>query len=130
MKILSDWQILFFKNDNVLRLEAIPGKTVIHFVEKKQTTIDESFENIEAQLQDQGFIRIHNRHIVNVNCIEKIAGGNADFVELSNAEVLPIKGKQKELIIELITGHLEKNIEKRTKKTNTVGYRENNGNNK
>ncbi len=108
MKILSDKQILFIKNDNVLRLEAVSGQTVIHFVDNKQTTIDESFESIVAQLKDPGFIRIHHRHMVNVNYIAKIAGGTADFVELSNAEVLPIEVKQKELLIELITEHLHK----------------------
>ena len=92
----------------MLRLEAVSGQTVVHFVDKKQTTIDESFENIVAQLKDPGFIRIHNRHIVNVNYIAKIAGGTTDFVELSNAEVLPIEGKQKELLIELIAEHLIK----------------------
>ncbi len=107
MKILSGKQILFFKNDNVLRLEANNDHTIIHFVDGKQTEISESLGSIEPQLKDAELIRIHDRHIVNVNYISRIAGGKDELLELSNAEVLPINSKQKEIIIELLSEHLK-----------------------
>jgi len=106
MKISSNKQILFFKNDKVLRLEALDEQTIIHFVDGEQKKIDEPLRSIEAQLKDPGFIRIHDRHIVNVNYIARIAAGTDDFVEMSNAEVLPIETGQKQIIMELLANHL------------------------
>jgi len=106
MKITTNNQILFFKNDDVLRLGAGDGHTIIHFVDGKQMEIDEPIRSIETQLKDPGFIRIHDRHIVNVNYISRIPAGADDFVELSNAEVLPMDGRQKEIILELLANHL------------------------
>ncbi len=106
MKISSNRQILFFKNDNVLRLEADGNQTIIYFIDGNRQKIDEPIKSIEAQLKDPGFIRIHDRHIVNVNHIARIAAGNDDFVEMSNAEVLPIETGQKQIIVELLANHL------------------------
>ncbi len=105
MKISSGNQILFFRNDSILSFEAVAGQSLVHFIDGKNLKLDESIESIEKQLTDSGFIRISDRHIVNVNCITRISNSKDDFVELSNAEVLPINGKQKELIMELITEH-------------------------
>ena len=109
MRISSGEQIFFFRNDSILRFEEAAGQSLIHFVDGKNLKISESIQSLENQLTDSGFIRIHERHIVNVNCITRISNSKEDFVELSNGEVLPINGKQKEIILELITTHLEKN---------------------
>ena len=106
MKISSNRQILFFKNDRVLRLEGRENRTIIHFVDGRQQEIDVALARVDAQMKDPGFLRIHNRHIVNVNYIARIAGGTDDFVEMSNAEVLPIDTGQKEIITEFLSNHL------------------------
>lgn len=99
---------MFFKNKQILRFASVTGGTTIYFLDGSHIKIDESFESIELQLKDSDFIRIHDKHIVNVNHISKISNGTDDFIELSNSEVLPISRKQKQIIIELISTNLEK----------------------
>ena len=89
----------------MLRLEAHENRTVIHFVDGRQQEIDVNLAWVDTQMKDPGFLRIHDRHIVNVNYIVRIAVGTEDFVELSNAEVLPINAEQKEIITELLSNH-------------------------
>ncbi len=112
MKITSENQILFFKNNEIIRFESVANNTIINFINRTSFEIHEPIDSIEKQLTDVDFIRIHDKHIVNVNYIARIAGGRDDFVELSNAEVLPIKKKQKEIIVELISTQLEKPFKK------------------
>lgn len=106
MKITSESQILFFKNNEIIRFESVAYNTIIHFINGTSSEIHEPIDSIEKQLTDVDFIRIHDKHIVNVNYIARIAGGREDFVELSNAEILPIDNEQKEIILELLTNHL------------------------
>ncbi len=106
MKIISKDQIRFFKNHEILRLESVGENTIIYFLDGNSLEIDNPLDNIEAEMKNTEFIRIHDKHIVNVNHIARIAAGNDDFVELSNAEVLPIETGQKQLIMELLTNHL------------------------
>ena len=110
MKIGSNNQLLFFKNENVLRFKALGGHTIIFFTDGKKQEVDESIDNIEMQLKDSGFIRIHSLHIVNVNCITQIYNGPDDFVELNDHKVLPINKKQKIILVELLSNHLNKHL--------------------
>ena len=90
----------------MLRLEGRENRTIIHFVDGKQQEIDIFLAQIDAQMKDPGFLRIHDRHIVNVNHIVRIACGAKDLIELSNAEMLPIHAEQKKIITELLSDHL------------------------
>ncbi len=105
MKIVSKDKIRFFKNHEILRFESVNDKTLICFINGRSLEIDNPLDNIEAQLKKSGFIRIHDSHIVNVNYIARIAAGTDDFVEMSNAEVLPIETGQKQIIVELLANH-------------------------
>jgi len=106
MKITSENQILFFKNNEIIRFESIDRSTIIHFINGTSSEIHEPINSIEKQLIDVDFIRIHDEHIINVNYIAKIAGGTTCFVELSNANILPINSAQKEIILEILSNHL------------------------
>ena len=108
MKIGSKNQLLFFKNETVLRFEAVGFHTIIHSIDGKRQKVDESIDNIEMQLKDSDFIRIHSLHIVNVNYITQIYYGPDDFVELNNHKTLPINEIQKTNLIEFLSNHLNK----------------------
>ncbi len=110
MKIGSNNQLLFFKNETVLRFKAMGGRTMIFFTDGRSQEVDESIDNIEKQLKDSDFIRIHSLHIVNVNFITQIFNGPDDFVELNDHKVLPINKKQKKILVELLSNHLNKHI--------------------
>ena len=110
MKIGSKNRLLFFKNETVLRFEAVGFHTIIHFIDGKRQKVDESIDNIEMQLKDSDFIRIHSLHIVNVNYITQIYYGPDDFVEMNNHKVLPINKKQKKILVEPLSNHLNKHL--------------------
>ncbi len=106
MKIISKNQILFYKNDDVIRFEASAGNAIIHFLNGTSAEINEPIQSIEKQLTDLDFIRVHEDHIINVNYITKIADDFSDSIELENGVILPVNKKTKEMIINLLNNHI------------------------
>lgn len=106
MKIISNDQILFFKNSAIIRFESVGDNTIIYFLNGKLLEIDESIDSIEVQLKDSGFIRIHDKHIVNVNYITNIPYNSTDLIKLENGVLIPVSKKIKDQIIEILKSHI------------------------
>jgi len=106
MKIISENQILFFKDIEIIRFESTAHSTIIHFLNGTTSNIVESINSIEKQLKDSDFIRIHEDHIINVNYIAKIADDFSDSIELENGVLLPVNKKTKDMIIHLLNNHI------------------------
>ncbi len=105
MKIISKNQILFFKNNEIIRFESVANNTIIHFINGTSSEIYEPIDSIEKQLTDVDFIRIHDEHIINVNYLTKIPDNLSDSVELENGVLLPVSKKTKNLIINILNSH-------------------------
>ena len=105
MKITSENQILFFKNNEIIRFESVDRSTIIHFINGTNSEIHEPIDSIEKQLIDVDFIRIHDEHIINVNYLTKIPDNLSDSIELENGVMLPVNKKTKNLIINILNSH-------------------------
>ena len=105
MKITSENQVLFFKTNEIIRFESVAHNTIIHFINGTSSEIHEPIDNIENQLTDVDFIRIHDEHIINVNYLTKIPDNLSNFIELENGVLLPFNKKTKKLIINILNSH-------------------------
>jgi len=107
MKITSENQILFLKNNEIVRFKDVPNGTQIHFLNGTISEIHEPINSIEKQLTDVDFIRIHDEHIINVNYLTKIPDNLSDSIELENGVLLPVNSKTKNLIINILKAHIK-----------------------
>jgi DNA-binding LytR/AlgR family response regulator len=107
MKISTEGQILFFKDKEVIRFEAKGNDTIIHFYDGSSSEIDEPIDSIAKQFKNQGFIRIHKNHLVNVIHITGIPDKKPGFIEINRTLFLPIFHEQRKIIIQLISAHLK-----------------------
>lgn len=105
MKITSENQILFFKNNEIIHFESVTNNTIIHFINGTSSEIHESIDSIEKQLTDVDFIRIHDEHIINVNYLTKIPDNLSDSVELENGVLLPVNKQTINRIINILNSH-------------------------
>lgn len=107
MKISTKEQILFFKDNEIIRFEAKDRHTIIFLVDGNTEEINEPITSISRQLRNYGFIRINDNHLINVNFITGIPNKTSDFIEVNNSHLLPISKEQKEIIIQLVSSHLK-----------------------
>lgn len=107
MKITSQDQIYFFRDNEIIRFESVPGFTIVHSLNGTTTEIFESIDEIEVQLAETDFIRTDQRQIVNLNHITSISKGPEGFIVLDNGLKLPITTSRKDAIISLLNNHLK-----------------------
>ncbi|NOX46768.1 MAG: hypothetical protein GXO89_07305 [Chlorobi bacterium] len=105
IKIQTKNRIWFFKSGEIIRLEGKRQNTILYLTNKSRPLINESIDQIENQLKDFSFIRIHNDHIINVNFISKIATGQDEYIELINGETIPVESQRKQSILKSLETH-------------------------
>ncbi len=106
IKIHSKDNISFFRANEIVRFKAHKNKTNIFLTNEKVVEINESIDNIEQQLENQQFLRIHEAHIINVNFISKIFDKTENNIELNDGTLLPVTEIRKEYIINFINNHI------------------------
>ncbi len=107
LKISTKGQILFYKDNEIVRFEAKGNNTIIYSFDETSSEIEEPIESIARQLKNYAFIRVQQNHLINVNFITEIPDKTFDFIEVNNSQLLPISKEQKEIIIQLISSHLK-----------------------
>ncbi len=102
IKIQTKSRIWFFKNYEIVRFEASKGNTMVYLTNESRAVINENIDEIENQLKDFSFLRIHNDHIVNMVFIARIYEDNNEKVTLTNGDILPIDNQRKQYILETL----------------------------
>jgi len=105
IKIHTKTRVWFFKSREIVRFEAGNGNTTAYLTNKNHSVINENINQIENQLKDFSFLRIHNNHIVNMNFITRIFEDNSGKVTLTNGDILPVDNQRKQYIIETLEKH-------------------------
>jgi len=80
---------------NIIRLEAVNNYTKLIFSDKKDLIVSKSLKKFEQLLLDYSFFRIHSKHLVNINYIERLIKGKSAYVILSDKSEIPISQSKK-----------------------------------
>ncbi len=105
VKIHSKDNIRFFRANEIIRIKANKDKTLIFLINEKVDEINETIDQIENQLKDFSFIRIHDDHIINTSFIAKITAGRDIDIELMNGDIVPIEDQRKQYILNSLENH-------------------------
>lgn len=83
--------------DDIVRCEASGNYTIISFADHTRIIASQALGEYEAELKNYGFVRIHHKHLININKVleynkGKVGGG---FVTLTGREVLEVSARRK-----------------------------------
>jgi two-component system, LytTR family, response regulator len=94
---------LFIKQEHIIYLEASSNYTNIYTsLNKSSIVTSKSLIHFEALLSnDSGFIRIHDKYIINAAYINSIEKGKTWLVQLNNIE-LPVSASKKDALKRLL----------------------------
>lgn len=83
--------------DNIVRCEASGNYTIIFLANQKPVTACRKLGDYEAELHSYGFIRIHKKHLVNINQIIEYNRGKSGggYITLVGREVLEVSARRK-----------------------------------
>jgi two-component system, LytTR family, response regulator len=83
--------------DDIVHCEASGNYTIINFENHTKIVASQALGEYEAELKNYGFVRIHHKHLININKVLEYNKGKAGggFVTLAGREVLEVSARRK-----------------------------------
>lgn len=90
--------------DEIVRCEASGNYTIIFFTDQRSITACRKLGEYEEELKGYGFIRIHKKHLVNINQIIEYNKGKSGggYITLHRRQVLEVSARRKADLINAI----------------------------
>ncbi|MFB6343541.1 LytTR family transcriptional regulator DNA-binding domain-containing protein [Saccharicrinis sp. FJH62] len=106
MKIAAKDHIHFYKAEDIIRFEYDTEDISVHFKNGNTEHIDAEMDQLSRDLEDLGFIRVHFKHIININHIAQIPGTEPDTVKLENGDIIPLLPDARDQLLTLLKDHI------------------------
>jgi two-component system, LytTR family, response regulator len=92
----------FVRLRDIVRLEAEDNYT--HFLLKagERITASRTIKTFEDTLTQMGFVRVHKKHIVNMNYMKTYIKGEGGYIMLENGESVEVSRRKKSALIEIL----------------------------
>jgi len=93
-------EIVFIYPKNIIRCSSENNYTTLHFSNREPLTISKTIRHCEQMLEGFGFVRVHNRAIVNLKHIESFQrAGNGSLI-MSDGKEVEISRRKRESIMQ------------------------------
>ena len=100
LRTLTDIHIVEVKD--IIHCVSDNTYTTFYFNNNEKLLVSKSLSEFEAILDKFGFVRVHQSHLVNVNCIKRIEKTEGGLVYLNDGSSVPVSSRRKPLLLELI----------------------------
>lgn len=88
--------------DDIIRCEAEGGYTTFYLTDRNKILISKNLKEYESILKNNGFIRTHNSHLVNMNYIEKYKKSDGGFLIMKDKTQIPVSLRKKEAVLDAL----------------------------
>jgi len=95
--------IHLFEIKDIIRCESVDNYTKFHIKNHKTVMISKTLKEYEELLADQGFERIHQSHLINLNELKSYIKKDGGFVIMSDNIQLPVSQRKKDRLQILIS---------------------------
>ena len=88
--------LIFIHLDKIVRCEASGAYTIIYTRKGEKITTSRNIKDYEDLLPAGMFFRVHNSHIVNLNCIKKYYRGRGGYIEMEDGATIEVATRRKD----------------------------------
>lgn len=88
--------INYINVDDITRMEADGNYTRILLSKGKSLMASRQIGDYEKLLLEQGFFRIHDKHLINLHCVKSFLKGDLGLAVMNDGSVLPVARRRKE----------------------------------
>jgi two-component system, LytTR family, response regulator len=105
-KIALPWkdEIDFVALSDIVRFESKGGYTHVYLSDKRKFLSNKTIKEYEELLPADTFFRIHNAHLINLNCVKKYHRGRGGRVEMPDNVFIEVATRRKDEFL-AIFGH-------------------------
>ena len=88
--------INFVDMKSIIRCESEKNYTHVYLANGKKITTTRTIGEFESILPDAVFFRIHNSHLINLNCIKKYFKGRGGYVVMEDDTSIEVAARRKD----------------------------------
>lgn len=87
---------------DIIRCESSGNYTTFYFTDGQQLLVTKTLKEFEKMLDAQGFIRVHQSHLVNVNQIKEYIKTEGGYLVMKNGDNVSVSVRKKPAVIKLL----------------------------
>lgn len=92
----------FIPVQSIIRCQADTNYTHFFINDGSRITVSRTLKMYEEMLNDYGFVRVHNSHLVNITQIEKYSKGKGGSITMSDGSEIEVSVRKKEQFLKRI----------------------------
>lgn len=96
--------IHLIKVTDIIRCEADNNYTTFFLVGGEKIVISKGLKEYEDMLEDSGFFRVHQSHLINLNYILRFDKKDGGFVVLTDKSSIPVSQRKKQKLLDYFEG--------------------------
>jgi two-component system, LytTR family, response regulator len=87
---------------NIVRCEADVNYTCFYFNDKTKMMVTRTLKDFEEMLEDSGFARVHQSHLINTRCIKEFIKGDGGYLVLNDGSNVPVSIRKRNYVMEVL----------------------------
>jgi len=87
---------LFISIKEIVRCESDNNYTTFHTLDKNKILVSKTMKEIEQMLLGYHFFRVHNSHLINMDCIKEYIKGEGGAVRMTDGSVIEVSRRRKD----------------------------------
>ncbi|MBL7702718.1 MAG: response regulator transcription factor [Ferruginibacter sp.] len=88
-------ELLIINTDDIIHIEAHNNYSHFYFTNRPKLIVCKTLGEYDTLLSDQGFYRVHQSHLINLNHVESVNSNDGDFIMLTDNHRVEISRRKK-----------------------------------
>lgn len=95
--------VVLVQIEDIIRCESDSNYTHIYLSSSKKHTVSKTLKEVEEQLDNEAFLRVHQSHLVNFTYVKKYIKGSTGHLLLQDNTEIPVSRRKKTELLERIS---------------------------
>lgn len=87
---------------HIVRCEADVNYTCFYFNDRPKMMVTRTLKDFEEMLEDRGFARVHQSHLINTAYIKEFVKGDGGYLVLTDGSNVPVSIRKKNQVMDLL----------------------------
>lgn len=99
----SQERVLFVKTKEITRCQGESNYTFVFLSNGEKVLVSRTLKDFEELLNDEGFIRVHQSHLVNKHHVKSFEKGDGGYLKMLNNDSVPVSRMRKENVLKTLS---------------------------
>jgi two-component system LytT family response regulator len=88
---------------DIIRCQSTDNYTTFYILNQKPIMVSKPLKEFDELLEDMGFFRVHQSHLINLNFLTKFQRKEGGFAILKDGAEIPVASRRRELLMERLS---------------------------